>query len=264
MDRLDVTMRDGVRYCVWTAGEGAPLLLLHGFTGSGRSWDEADGAYVRLIAPDLLGHGATDAPPDPARYRMDAAAADVAALLPDEPVHVLGYSMGGRLALYFALHYPSRVRSLVLESAAPGIEDESERAARRAADEALAAQIERDGVAAFIEKWERLPLFAAQTEGQRAAQRAIRLAQRAHGLANSLRGMGTGIQPSLWGELRRLHTPTLLISGGGDAKFTRITMQIAAAAPKAAYVIIDGAGHTPHIEQPEAFYAAVGSFLRRV
>jgi 2-succinyl-6-hydroxy-2,4-cyclohexadiene-1-carboxylate synthase len=252
---------DGIRYCVRRSGSGDPLLMLHGFTGSGRIWDGFQFPGFQTVAVDLLGHGDTDAPADPARYRIERAAADLADML-NESAFVLGYSMGGRLALYFALHYPDRVRGLILESASPGLQSEQERDARAASDFALADSIERDGVAAFVDQWERLPLFATQTRDQCAMLRPIRLAQRPHGLANSLRGMGTGVQPSLWGRLHAIAIPILILTGSLDAKYCTIGERMASLLPRAQQVIISDGGHTPHLEQRDAFGAAVQSFLR--
>jgi 2-succinyl-6-hydroxy-2,4-cyclohexadiene-1-carboxylate synthase len=250
---------------------GAPLVLLHGFTGGAENWRPLSAAWAgrfRTIAVDLLGHGRSDAPADPARYRMERCVADLAAALDQlgQPgVSVLGYSMGGRIALHFAAAYPERVRALVLESASPGLAAPEERAARVAADEALARQLERDGLEAFVDYWERLPLFASQArlpESVRAVQRAQRLCNNPQGLANSLRGLGTGAQPSLWERLPELHAPTLLVAGALDAKFTAIARQMAAALPAAQLASVPEAGHTVHLERPDVFATLVADFLR--
>jgi 2-succinyl-6-hydroxy-2,4-cyclohexadiene-1-carboxylate synthase len=260
---------NGMAYHVTLTGHGEPLALLHGFTGSSASWGELIGwlsGYFTVIAVDLPGHGMTDAPSDPARYAMPRVAADLRALFracgADAP-HLVGYSMGGRLALYYALHHP--VRSLMLESASPGLADADERAARKAADDVLADEIERDGVAAFVERWEALPLFASQArlpETVREAQRAIRLANRPHGLANSLRGMGTGVQPSLWGRLGELNVPVLLLCGALDEKFTAIARAMSGRIRDARLNTLPDAGHTVHLEQPLQFRDALLRFVR--
>jgi len=252
---------DGVRYCIRSWGDGETLLMLHGFTGSGRVWEGFHFPGCRILAVDLLGHGESDAPLDPGRYRIEKAATDLAEMIEGASI-VAGYSMGGRLALYFSLDFPEKVRSLILESASAGLENEEERRARAASDLALADSIERDGIAAFIERWERLPLFATQTPEQRASQRPVRLAQRPQGLANSLRGMGAGAQPSLWGRLNEIAIPTLIVTGELDAKYRALGERMATPMPNAQHIVIQAAGHTPHLEQPEAFGAAVQSFLR--
>jgi len=248
-----------LEYACLERGSGPAALLLHGFTGSKKSWSALfpllEGRF-RLLAVDLPGHGESGAPASPQRYRMEEVAADLAELvreLAGEPVHLLGYSMGGRLALFFALQYPELVRSLALESASPGLEGEAEREARRAADEALAERIEAQGVEAFVAEWERLPLFASQAslpEEVRRALRIQRLRNRPEGLVGSLRGMGTGAQPSLWGRLPELRPRTLLVAGTLDEKFSALNRRMAEAIPAARPELVPGAGHSVHLERP--------------
>lgn len=253
-------------------GAGRPLLLLHGFTGSAAIWARLAAQLAphhQCIALDLIGHGQSGAPADPARYTMDHAIQDIAGLLDVfgvSRVDLLGYSLGGRLALQFAVAAPGRVRALILESASPGLASPAARSARIAADDALADAIERDSIEAFVAHWEALPLWASQATlpaPLRARQRAQRLANRPHGLANSLRGMGTGCQRSLWDVLPTLDIPTLLLAGALDTKFSAIAQQMAAALPRVELAIIDAAGHAMHLEQPEIFGQRVAVFLEQ-
>ncbi|MCX7789953.1 MAG: 2-succinyl-6-hydroxy-2,4-cyclohexadiene-1-carboxylate synthase [Chloroflexaceae bacterium] len=251
-------------------GHGPPLLLLHGFTGSAEERAGLIPALAPLrqvIAVDLPGHGRAPAPADPSCYTMERTVADLLALL-DHLGHaacdILGYSMGGRVALHLAATAPARVRALVLESASPGIEDPAERAARAAADEALAARIEQEGLEWFVDHWASLPLFASQArlpEAARAALRERRLRGSATGYANSLRGMGAGRQRSLWADLPAMRVPALIISGELDEKYVAIGARMAAAMPLARQVIVPGAGHTVHLEQPEAFRDLVVGYI---
>lgn len=251
-----------------------PLVLLHGFTGSSTNWQPLQQALATeertTIAIDLLGHGETDAPADPARYAMAPAAQDLADLLDriaPGPIDLLGYSMGGRLALYVATAYPNRIRRLILESASPGLTDAVARQARIASDEALATRIEQDGLAAFVDHWERVPLFASQAQlaaTTRQQLREQRLANRPLGLANSLRGMGTGVQPPLWDTLPRLQLPTLLLTGTLDTKFCAIAEQMVAQLPSANHLPIPDVGHTIHLEAPALFHKALLTFLGRI
>lgn len=253
-----------------------PLVLLHGFTGSGANWQSVLpmlSAARPVITIDLLGHGQTDAPHDPARYSMAASAQDVVDLLAQiapGPFDLLGYSMGGRLALYIAVTYPHLINKLILESASPGLATAAERAARIQSDEALAARIEEDGIPAFVDYWERIPLFASQAQLPAAPRQRLhdqRLQNRPYGLANSLRGMGTGAQPSLWDQLPSLTVPTLLITGDDDTKFCAIAQQMATLLPNARHETIADAGHTIHLEQPAVYGALVigwdGETVRR-
>jgi 2-succinyl-6-hydroxy-2,4-cyclohexadiene-1-carboxylate synthase len=251
------------------SGAGRPLLLLHGFTGSAATWAEVVARlapHCHTIAVDLIGHGMADAPADAARYRMERCVADLLALLDALGIaqtDVLGYSMGGRVALQLATAAPARVGALVLESSSPGLADPAERQARIAADEALADSIERDGLAAFVAGWERLPLFASQAalpSDIRARQHAQRMRNNSLGLANSLRGMGAGRQSSLWDRLSQLRTPALLIAGELDQKYCAIAEQMTQALPNARKVVVPNAGHTVHLEQPGIYATAVLEF----
>lgn len=258
---------NGLRYNVDEHGSGPEaVLLLHGFTGSSASWapiiDRMAERY-RVIAPDLIGHGATEAPEDVSHYGIERAANDLIALL-DEPsltaVHWVGYSMGARLALHAALRHPSRVRTLTLESGSPGLAAQAEREARVTADNALADRIERDGLEAFVTHWEALPLFASQARlpnEVRMRLHTARLHNNPRGLANSLHGMGTGAQPSNWEALATFERPTHLVVGALDVKFVSIAEQMLARLPNARLTVVPDAGHTIHVEQPAAWCEAV-------
>ena len=263
---------NGVHYQTGRYGlpEAPSLLLLHGFTGSGDSWAELIPAFTQefaLITVDILGHGRSAAPADPNRYAMPHVAADLIALLDDwqiERTALLGYSMGGRLALYLACHFPERFSQLILESSSPGLRTEAERATRRQQDEALADWIEANGIEPFVARWEALPLWASQQQlsaeiWQRLRQQ--RLQNSAVGLANSLRGMGTGAQPSLWDKLPEITVPSLLIAGELDHKFMAINEQMVGLLANGRFHPIPNAGHTTHLEQPALFQSIIRRFL---
>ncbi len=255
------------------SGEGDPFLLLHGFTGSGQNWVAHLPAFAQqrhVITVDILGHGRSTSPSDPAAYRMENVASDLLCLLDEldlPEVHLLGYSMGGRLALYLAVFYPERWRSLVLESASPGLDTAVSRQERVSKDNELADWIEANGIEAFVNRWEQLPMWASQDQlGEDVHQmlRRQRLQNDPVGLANSLRGMGTGQQPSLWPHLPALQLPTLLLAGALDNKFMTINQQMVAQMPNSILEVIKGAGHTIHLERPSAFQQSVLSFLKNV
>ncbi len=247
-------------------GSGAwrtlPIVLLHGFTGSGRDW-EAVAEHLperRMLAPDLPGHGNTALDGVSFREAGDAVVAAAAALGASR-FHLVGYSMGGRLALYVALAHAERVASLVLESASPGLLDAAARAQRREADERLACFAEREGIVAFVDRWERTPVLAAEaqlSDAERRKLRQRRLCCRPQGLAASLRQMGTGSQPWLGERLRELHRPVALVVGEGDAKFRQIAAGMAAELPRAEIHVAGDAGHNVHLAQPARFAARIG------
>lgn len=269
---MELRLRDGLRLRVEVRGAGRPLLLLHGFTGCVEAWPEPilDGlveAGFLVAAPDLPGHGRSDAPEDPSRYRMGALLDDLEEVLDRleiERCPWVGYSMGGRVALAGGVVRPGRVERLVLESASPGLASAEARAARRRSDDALARRIEAEGIEAFVSYWMDLPLFSTQRalpDPVLAEARARRLSQRPRGLAASLRGLGTGSQPSFWDRLDELRCPVLLLTGGEDGKYEGLARRMGERIPDALRVSVPDAGHTVHLEAPGAWLEAVASFL---
>jgi 2-succinyl-6-hydroxy-2,4-cyclohexadiene-1-carboxylate synthase len=231
-------------------------VLLHGFTQTRQSWRRtiaALGGRYRALAPDLPGHGqATERRP----ASFTACAAYVRALAGDR-FTLVGYSMGGRIALYTALALPQHVERLVLVGASPGIADAAEREERRRADEALADRIEEIGLEAFATEWGSQELFAGQSERVAAAAHADRLRNTPHGLAAALRGLGTGVMPPLWGRLGELAIPVTLVVGERDAKFRAIAGRMSGAIRDCHVVVVDAAGHAVQLEQPELVAAAI-------
>jgi 2-succinyl-6-hydroxy-2,4-cyclohexadiene-1-carboxylate synthase len=262
---------NGINLNVEDSGDGPALLLLHGFTGNVETWEPFLEAWkeFRLIRVDIIGHGASDSPEDAARFSMDAAVADLLAVLDSLNVAdfgVVGYSMGGRLALHLALAAPERLWALVLEGASPGIEDEAERAARAQADNELADTIGKTGLEAFVNRWQAQPLFASQSRlpaevFQR--QRNQRLASSPVGLANSLRGMGAGRQAYLMPRLGALRVPVLLLAGSLDERYAGIARDLDRVFRDATIEFVPDAGHAAHLEQPSHFSREVLGFLRR-
>ena len=243
-------------------------VLLHGFTGRAASWGDAllDDLASRVGPPvlvDLPGHGSRVGETDPEDFTLERAWELIDEALP-EPAPLLGYSMGGRLALSYAVEHPERVSALVLESASPGLLTAEERAQRRTADEELARRLEQDGIEAFVDTWEGLPLFSSRKalpDEVWARERALRLANDPHSLASSLRGLGTGALPSYWEALGELGLPVLLVVGALDVKFRAIAGHMADRLPRARQVVVPEAGHTVHLERPGAWVDAVGRFL---
>jgi 2-succinyl-6-hydroxy-2,4-cyclohexadiene-1-carboxylate synthase len=236
-------------------GSGPRVVLVHGFTQTLASWGPlADRlrAHWQVVRVDLPGHGGSDA------VRADLP--EAARLLAAGSAAYLGYSLGGRVCLRLALDRPDLVGALVLVGASPGIAAAGERAERRAADEALARELERDGVAAFLDRWLAGPLFATLPAGR--SGRAERLGNSAAGLAAALRLLGVGAQEPLWARLPRLAAPVLLVAGELDGKFAELAGRMAAAiGPRARVALVPGAGHAAHLEQPERFGDLVERFL---
>jgi len=231
--------------------------MVHGFCQTRACWGTLAEALARafeVVRVDAPGHG---------RSREDSAGLEEGARLVTAlggRAFYVGYSMGARLCLHAALARPELVRGLVLISGTPGIEDARARAERAAADEALAAKIEADGVEAFLEEWLRSPLFAGLPA--EACFREARSESRAEGLAASLRAAGVGRQAPLWGRLAALRAPTLVVVGEQDKKFLQIGRAMAAAIGEAARLeVIAGAGHAAHLEEPEATASLISRWL---
>lgn len=244
-----------------------PLVLVHGFMGSAAGWGPLAArlaARRQVIAPDLVGHGGSWAPSDPAEYAVERVAERLARLaeaLGASGADWLGYSMGGRILLAGVAGGVIRPRRLILESTTPGLEGEAERAERRAADEDRARRLVRDGIEPFVDGWLGGPLFATLPGAVRPRARAVRLGNRPEAMAAALRGGGTGSQPSQWPHLARITVPTLLITGDLDRKFTRLAHRMAAALPHAVPVSVAGAGHAVHLEVPEQWLEATEAWL---
>ena len=273
IDRRIVDAGDGLLLHVESAGKGPPLVLLHGFTGATATWIPLLSRLAEehaTIAIDLPGHGRSSAPASPARYALSRFADDLLRVLDAldiDRVALLGYSMGGRAALRAALRAPDRVAALVLESTSPGIADPARRADRREADRALAAEIERVGVSAFVDRWEKLPLWASQQAlptTSRARLRAQRDVNDATGLANSLRGAGAGEDEPVLGKLATFEAPVLLVAGALDAAYVAAASEMAQAFIDARLVIVPEAGHAVHLERPDELTDAVLEFLRGI
>lgn len=248
-------------------GQGPlPALFLHGFTGGRESFRHLEpllGDVLTATCVELPGHGEA---PLPSGSGADGFAQTIDALaeLLDRPSAVIGYSQGARLALALAVRRPRQVSRLVLESGSSGLRQRRARSQRREADERLAELITTRGVAAFVARWEALPLFAGLrclSEADREALRQRRTAHRADGLAGALRCLGQGIQPDLWPALPTLYVPTLLFSGACDEKYTRLACQMAAQLPVSWRVCFPRVGHAPHLECPRAWADEARRFL---
>ena len=257
-----------VRLNYFVAGEGTAVTLLHGFTQSGRSWQEVIAAMPqgwRWVVPDLRGHGETRIRPGVA-CTMDGCLADLVMLwdhLGVERTHLVGYSMGGRLALHVAARKPERLLSLMTIGAHAGLEDDA-REGRRLGDEALAQRIENDGLEPFVKYWSGLPLFAGlERRGPSflAQVRAERMNNTVAGLVCSLRGMGAGTMQPIWDDLARVTVPCTFVAGQLDHGYVASARRLAGAVPNGRVEVVLRAGHAVHQERPEAFAHVLANHL---
>ena len=274
-DQISKIRAGGVEMAVTESGPaaGVPVVVLHGFTGSAQAMAPlteplAARLAARIICPDLVGHGRSEAPGDLDLYRVESMAGQIAGLadaLNVETFHLVGYSMGGRVALRLGCAASPRLRSLTLIGASAGIAEPEQRRQRAQIDAARAERIFAD-FEAFVDEWMADPLFAGQAalgETHLRAARAQRLASDPQGLARSLLAGGTGAMEPLHERLGDCDTPTRLLVGAQDTKFCAIADQLAAGLPRAGVIRIDGAGHAAHVEQPAAA-AAVADFIAGV
>ena len=242
-----------------------PVILLHGFAQTPASWDE--------IAHHLQAQGHRTYVPD--LYKRVESTTDELCQYVADTVHqvaevegppvLVGYSMGGRIAAETLVRHPDMpLAALVLESAGLGPVDEDARAALAERNAAWAARLREEGVEAFMDWWETLPLFATQRDlpvATRAALRADRTAHTAEALAQSLEVWGAHTQtsePETLAALARAHDqglPILYLAGERDEKYTAVAERARQASLPTA--LIAGAGHNTHLEKPAAFLQIV-------
>lgn len=243
-------------------GNRRPVVLIHGFTQTGRSWMPIAERLVRrghaVLLPDLPGHGRSASVVVGLPETGDLLAEVIDSTV-GRPAACVGYSLGGRCALHLLAQHPDTVSRLALVGAHPGIDDANERAVRRLDDDALASRLEAEGIDAFLDHWLTVALFGGFVPD--ATEQGIRRANTVAGLAASLRSAGTGHQEPLWGALSRLDQPVLAMAGGRDAKFVALADRLVATMPHARSLIIDGAAHMAHLEQPDTVAVALEAFL---
>lgn len=240
-----------------TLGVGPSVTFVHGFTQTGKSWlpviNRLCDTYT-CTTVDAPGHGES---PD-GTMSLKSAGDAIAATM--QPGTLVGYSMGARMALHAALQHPDIVTRLVLVSGTAGIDDPEERSARIVSDEKLADHIEEVGVEVFLHEWLSNPLFAGLSEEK--AQLLDRQRNSAQGLANSLRFSGTGTQTPLWDQLAKLDIPVLLVAGNLDPKFVALAERMHSLVRSSTLKIVEGSGHTVHLEQTDMFCDILHSWLR--
>ncbi len=246
-----------------------PLVFLHGFLGSGKSWRGIARSFSEnyfCILPDLMGHGENTNLEINSPLNFDVLTNWLFQLLDEIPapkIHLVGYSLGGRAALTFASRYPERILTLTLESASPGIVEQAERARRLVEDSVRAESILQNGMSAFVEQWYRMPLFAS-LHSQPEKLSAIKEAAKQNDprwMAKVIRELSPGLQTPLWDSLPNLYYPVLLIAGAKDEKYVQVIRKMAELIPTAQKNIVPEAGHNVHAEQPEKYISLLNDFL---
>jgi 2-succinyl-6-hydroxy-2,4-cyclohexadiene-1-carboxylate synthase len=246
-----------------------PVVFLHGFLGDKQDWEYLVGSFAAdyyCIFPDLPGHGENRQPlPDePLSFRWLAKGLKQLLIELDlTATHLVGYSMGGRIALYFTIQYPKMVKSLTLESASPGLEDRLARRDRRLLDEQRAAFILDQGLDSFIDQWYQMPLFAS-LQRNKALQERLKKRRNMNdpqAVARVVAELSPGCQPSLWRKLYAIQSPVLLIAGALDTPYLTMMNQMFVALPDAKLKIAPRAGHNTHLEAPEWYLKSAKVFL---
>ncbi len=237
------------------------LTALHGFTETDETWREILAPLARpLRCPLLPGHGWRPCPPGTS---VQTVAAEIAAKLPAGG-DLLGYSLGGRVALQTALDHPAKVQRLVLISSTAGLRDAAERKRRQSHDLHFAEVLEEDGLGPFVSWWETNPaLKPARVLPRKLTERlrSLRLNQDPRGLAGALRHLGTGGMTDLWPRLGTLKMPVLLIAGEVDLRYATVMKEMAAKIPGAQLELIPNCGHAVHREAPNELIDLLKAFL---
>ena len=254
-------------------GRGSPVVVLHGFTGSAAAMfgvTDALAPHHKVMTIDLVGHGRSPKPEGAAHYEHERVVEALDDVIVDTGLartHLLGYSMGGRIALSYAVAHRDRLRSVVLVSASAGIADATLRAKRRRDDEALADRIEQDGLGWFVDYWMSLPLLQPRSElgaSLSARARSQRMDNDPHALANVLRGLGPGVLPSVRDHLGDLDLPVAVIAGEHDMRYRAVAADLVGRLHRGVHHVVPDAGYAPQFDNPTGLAAAVLPFLRDV
>ncbi len=246
------------------------VLFIHGFTGCVEDWFpiiEQMPAKYNYIALDIVGHGKSDAPSDSSHYNIESIVMQIKYVkdyLTPNKIFLLGYSMGGRIALSYTVAYPEDVKGLILESASAGIKNDEERQKRYEEDLKLSEYIETHTLEEFIEMWSDQELFNTQRRFSNDKLKKMKKKKASGskiGYANSLRGFSTGIMPPVHDKLKKIPLKILLITGDLDSKFTGINARLTKRFFKAKHKIVKNSGHNTHLEEPKRFIEIVTNYL---
>ena len=244
------------------------ILFLHGFMGDSNEFNEVISLLVEqfcCLIVDLPGHGKTRVMGGEECYTMSNTAHALIKLLDYLTIKkccLVGYSMGGRLALYLNLDFSERFSKIVLESASPGMKTHGDRVERIQRDFELAKKLEKGDFSSFLESWYNQPLFASLKHYPKFEDlKKIRLQNNPWELAKSLRNLSTGCQPCLWDKLKHNKNPLLLLVGEYDAKFIAINAEMVKLCKSAKLEIVGNCGHNIHFEDPKIFVEIVQKFL---
>lgn len=258
---------NNINYNVEIKGEGIPLICLHGFSEDLSTWNNLNVNDYKLILIDFIGHGNTDKPKSKKYYGTKHIVKHLNIIISKlglENYSLLGYSMGGRIALSYALTYPKEIDKLILESTSFGICGFLNRFKRKISDKKLATKIINYGISWFNNHWSNLSIFESQKSLSKDVRDSIemrRLNNNPIGLYNTLLKSGQGTYPCYKNALSNLKMKVLHISGEYDTKYVQIGNDFAKANSNIKQIIIDGVGHNTHIEDYNLFNKILNEFL---
>lgn len=249
------------------------IFLIHGFTGSLEDWHQFEKFFPKdynLVGIDLIGHGKSDSPAQLDYYSTKSIIRQIKKVkenITGKRIFLLGYSMGGRAAINYAINLPYDLEGLILESTTAGITNSSLRFERNRTDKNLADFILSNPIQDFVDDWMNREIFQTQKNLSESVLNEIRnrkLECSRTGLANSLLGFGTGVMEPVFDRLSEIRLPVQLICGEFDKKFTEINIQMQKLLPNSKLSIIKNSGHNVHLEETKQYadivYSFVGSF----
>jgi len=258
---------ENIKYHIEVKGEGKPIICLHGFSEDISTWDLLELHGYKLILIDLIGHGKSDKPRDSKYYSFEIMLKHLNKIISKfdlKKYSMLGYSMGGRCTLAYALTYPNEIDKLILESASYGEEKLLNRLNRRRNDLNLAESIEENGIEWFNQYWSNLSIFESQKSLPKPIINEIsrrRLANSSHALSNTLKGTGQGKFPCFKDKIIKLSIPILYVSGEYDKKYREVGEEFEKLNNNVKQIVIRGCGHNTHIEDINGFVEALNKFL---
>lgn len=257
----------------YTAGnpEKPCIIFFHGFLGSGLDWEEIIdriSSDFYCLAVDLPGHGKTRVHGSTTAYSMDLFAGSFTKFVKNSNFidpSLVGYSMGGRFALFLTISVKNLWSAAILESATPGLRNDKQRVERQTKDNKIAVKLEKEKLEDFLNDWYKQPLFHT-LEKSKNLDSIIkqRMNNDPHELAKSLKMMGVGVQPSLWEACRTVNIPILLVAGEFDRKFSNIKRDMKSINSNFKVEIIKNAGHNVHVEESDVFFEQIYKFLTSI
>ncbi|MGV8980625.1 2-succinyl-6-hydroxy-2,4-cyclohexadiene-1-carboxylate synthase [Clostridium sp.] len=258
---------ENIKYHISVKGEGKPIICLHGFSEDLSTWEFIKLDGYQLILIDLIGHGKSDKPRPCKYYCLKVILKHLNKLIFQlglKRYSMLGYSMGGRITLAYALTYPKEIDKLILESASYGEDGFLNRLKRRRNDFKLAKGIEKNGIEWFNQYWSELSIFKSQRSLPKCVIDEIsqrRLANSTCALSNTLKGTGQGKLTCLRNKIVKLGMPILYISGEYDEKYEAVGKDFEKLNSNVKHVVINGCGHNTHIENTNEFVEVLNKFL---